>query len=233
LNYALLMPAAGSGSRLGAALPKALLEIAGRALFAHAAEPFVQDPRCLEVVIAAPQGCENQFAHASKVTWHNSRVKVITGGRIRQESVGLALAALTCRPDAVLIHDAARPLVRPDLIDCVLNALEHDCVAVVPGLPVTDTLKRVDGVPLTVVETVDRASLVAVQTPQALLFSLAARAFELAAATGFEATDDVSLIEQFNLGPIRVVDGDPRNFKITTVDDLARARELLAREELR
>ncbi len=227
------MPAAGSGSRLGAAQPKALLDLGGRALFSHAAEPFLQDPRCVETIIAAPRGFEGQFERAATLAWGAGRVKVITGGGIRQESVGLALAAITSEPDAVLIHDAARPLVTRIVIDRVLEALRHDCVAAAPGLPVIDTLKRVTGLPPFVTQTVDRASLVAMQTPQALLFSLAVRAFELAAATGFEATDDVSLIEQFNLGPIRVVDGDPRNFKITTLDDLARARELLARERLR
>jgi 2-C-methyl-D-erythritol 4-phosphate cytidylyltransferase len=233
LTYALLMPAAGSGSRLGAVLPKALIEFGGRALFAHAVEPFLPDPRCIEVVIAAPRGFEIHFARAAALAWGAGRVKVITGGRIRQESVALAIEAVGSRPDAVLIHDAARPFVTPELIARVLDALRPDCVAVVPGVPVTDTLKRIDGLPPTVRQTVDRAPLVAVQTPQAILFSLAGRAFELAAATGFEATDDVSLIEQFNLGPIRVVDGDPRNFKITTVDDLDRARGLLAREGVR
>jgi 2-C-methyl-D-erythritol 4-phosphate cytidylyltransferase len=230
LNYALLMPGAGSGSRLGAVVPKALIEIGGRALFVHAAEPFLDDPRCTEVIIAAPPGFEISFARAAALEWGAGRVKVITGGRIRQESVSLALAAVSSRPEAVLVHDAARPLVSRAVIERVLDAL-RDCAAAVPGLPLVDTLKRVTGHPPLVAQTVDRTPLVAVQTPQALLFSLAVRAFERAAATGFEATDDVSLIEQFNLGPIRVVDGDPRNFKITTAEDLVRARDLLTRAD--
>ena len=208
-------------------MPKALIEIAGKPLFVHAADLLVRHPACIEAVIAAPAGFEADFAQAAKREWNDERVRVALGGATRQQSVLFALRSLRKSCDAVLVHDAARAFVTRDLIARVLEALSGQFVGTVPGLPVTDTIKRVLTGSGIVLGTMDRADLMAVQTPQAVLRTIAIDAFERAAVDGTAGTDDVSLVEYYRLGPVRVVKGDPRNFKITTPEDLARARVLL------
>jgi 2-C-methyl-D-erythritol 4-phosphate cytidylyltransferase len=219
------MPAAGGGVRLGTDLPKALVEIGGRPLFIHAARPFLRHPQCVEAVIAVPAGWESRFQSAVKSEWGDGRVKVVTGGAVRQESVLRASEGLTSDAEFVLVHDAARPLIEEAVLERVLVAL-IDAVAVAPALPVADTLKRVDE-RRRVSETVDRGNLVTVQTPQGILREAAEEAYRRALTTGFVGTDDVSLIEHFGLGAVVVVDGDPGNFKITTPEDLVLAERLL------
>jgi 2-C-methyl-D-erythritol 4-phosphate cytidylyltransferase len=227
LKFALLIPAAGNGARLGADLPKTLIGLAGRPIFVHAADLLVRHPECVEAVIAAPAGYEADYTRIAVQTWPHRKVGVITGGATRQESVSLALKGVTQSCQAIVVHDAARVFLSDDLIHRTLSAVNGNFVASLPGLPVTDTIKRVTGHPLIVSETVDREGLVAVQTPQVILRDVMIRAHRLAADSKYEGTDDVSLVERFDLGPIRVVAGDPRNFKITTPEDLIRARELL------
>lgn len=226
------MPGAGSGTRLGASLPKALLDVDGSPLFVRAAEPFVRHADCVEIIIAAPAGYAELFERAAAGLAFPGLLRVIPGGATRQESVARALNALTSPAEAVLIHDAARPFLSLDLILRVLDALGGPYVAALPGLPVTDTVKRIAGDPPTVLDTVDRSALVTVQTPQAILTSVARQAQSLAAQSGYTGTDDVSLVEHFQLGRIRLVEGDPRNFKITTPDDLSRARQVI-REQMK
>ena len=218
------MPAAGGGVRLGAELPKALVEIAGAPMFIHAARPFLRNAQCVEAVVAAPAGWEPRFQQAADREWGKERVRVVTGGAVRQESVACALAALISDAEFVLIHDAARPLVSEAVIARVLEALSES-VAAAPVIPVMDTLKRTDG--RGIFETVERAGLVAVQTPQGILRAAAEEAQRRARAEGFEGTDDVSLIEHFALGAVKAVAGDPSNFKITTTEDLTLARKLM------
>jgi 2-C-methyl-D-erythritol 4-phosphate cytidylyltransferase len=227
LTFALLMPAAGSGTRLGAKLPKSLVEIAGKPMFVHAALPFVTHRLCVEAVVAAPIGFERQYATIAQEHFPGRRIRVVAGGKTRQESVAAALKSLTSEAEIVLIHDAARPLVTVALIERVLDALTDKYAAVVPGLPITDTLKRVSGNPQVVAETADRAGLIAVQTPQAMRRKMAEEAHRAAAREEFSSTDDVSLVEHFHLGKVRVVPGDPRDLKVTNEQDLALARELL------
>jgi 2-C-methyl-D-erythritol 4-phosphate cytidylyltransferase len=233
LKFALLMPAAGSGARLGADVPKALIEIAGKPLFVHAADLLVRHPDCNEAVIAAPAGYEAQFSRELERAWSGSKTIVVTGGRTRQESVFNAFRHVSAECEAVLIHDAARPFLTSGLINRVLAALAGDCVAVVAGLPVTDTIKWVEPESHVVVGTIERAKLVAVQTPQAILKATFEEALGRAALRRFEGTDDVSLVEHFRLGTVRVVAGDPGNFKVTTAEDLMRARDLLERNRRR
>lgn len=219
------MPAAGGGVRLGAELPKALVEIAGAPMFVHAVRPFLRNAQCVEAVVAAPAGWEFRFQEMADREWGKERVRVVTGGAARQESAAGALAALISGAEFVLIHDAARPLVSETIIARVLAALSES-VAAVPVIPVADTLKRTDE-RHTVVETVERSGLVAVQTPQGILRAAAEEAQRRARAEGYEGTDDVSLIEHFALGAVKAVAGDPRNFKITTGEDLVLARKLM------
>jgi 2-C-methyl-D-erythritol 4-phosphate cytidylyltransferase len=228
LKFALLMPAAGSGVRLGAELPKALIDFGGVPLFVRAAQHFIEHAECVEAVIAAPPAHLGQFREQVPAAWKERNVQFVNGGETRQESVGNALAAMRSDADAVLIHDAARPLVSSALIERILNALDNGCQAAVPGFPIADTLKRVSHDGVTVLETVDRQMLSAVQTPQGMIRSLAVEAFQKAEREAFAGTDDASLIEHFRLGQVQILNGDPHNLKITTPEDLQFARDLWA-----
>ena len=148
----------------------------------------------------------------------------VAGGATRSESVRAGLASVPEFADIVCVHDAARPLASPDLYTRVIDAVRAGADGAIPGLAVTDTIKVVDG-DGAVVDTPDRASLVAVQTPQAF------RAATLRAAhrSGGEATDDAALVEAFG-GRVVVVDGEPGNRKITTPADLEWAREQVEAE---
>jgi len=158
----------------------------------------------------------------------NLRVKIemVAGGVSRQASVREGLKAVPPDADAVVVHDAARPLVQPVLIERALTAL-RDADGAICAVPVTDTLKRArDGA---IVETVPRDELWRAQTPQAFRASVLRRAHEWGAAEGVDATDDAMLVERAG-GNVVVVEGDPRNLKITTRDDLVVAGALLAGE---
>jgi 2-C-methyl-D-erythritol 4-phosphate cytidylyltransferase len=145
----------------------------------------------------------------------------ITGGATRSESVRRGLDAVPAEADIIVIHDAARPLASAALFDAVIAAVRDGADGAIPGVAVTDTVKRVDG--SRVVETLDRATLVAVQTPQAFK----AAALRDAHAAGGEATDDAALVEAAG-GTVVVVPGEARNIKITTPADLRVAEALLS-----
>ncbi len=223
------MPAAGEGARLGINVPKALVEVGGLPLFVQAAFAFLDLPECREVVIASPPVSVGRMMSLADHYFPGKAVRVTPGGRTRQESVKLALETLSDPADVILVHDAARPFVSREVIERVLDAMTDDCVAVVPALPITDTIKRVAGHPPCVEGTVDRRGLYAVQTPQAVRRSVLQEAYRRLANEAFDCTDDVSLIEHFGLGRIRLVDGDPVNFKITSILDLQQARDRVAR----
>jgi 2-C-methyl-D-erythritol 4-phosphate cytidylyltransferase len=146
---------------------------------------------------------------------------VVTGGATRAASVRAGLAAVPEDAAVIVVHDAARPAASPELFDAVIEAVLAGADGALPGLPVVDTVKRVhDG---RVVETLDRAELVAVQTPQAFR----AAALRAAHAGGGDATDDGALVEARG-GRVVVVPGDPDNVKVTSPADLARLHEVLA-----
>lgn len=213
---AAIVVAAGSGSRLGAGVPKAFVEVGGRTLLEHVAERFLAHPRIATGVVVAPSGWTDRAATLCGVP-------SVTGGATRQESVDAGLRALGAEPDFVLVHDAARAFAPPDVTDRVLAALADGADAAVPGLAVTDTIKRVDEVG-TVLSTVDRGELVAVQTPQGFRRAALVAAHETAPHTA--ATDDAALIEASH-GHVTVVPGDALAFKITTTLDLTLAAAVL------
>ncbi|MBU0693037.1 2-C-methyl-D-erythritol 4-phosphate cytidylyltransferase, partial [bacterium] len=136
--FSVLIPAAGSGERLGASVSKTLIEIGGEPMFVWAVKPFLRLADCQEVVIAAPERDLSEFEKQAK-RLADPRVHVIPGGPTRQDSVGRALIALTKTSDAILVHDAARPFITESLIESVLNGLRN-CSASLPGLPEKDTI---------------------------------------------------------------------------------------------
>ncbi|HEX4017848.1 MAG TPA: 2-C-methyl-D-erythritol 4-phosphate cytidylyltransferase [Frankiaceae bacterium] len=210
------MPAAGSGVRLGPGDPKALRLLAGRSLLFHAVTRLRAASPVAAVVVAVPAGCEEQIAQELSVV-------TVTGGASRQESVRAALEVLPAEVDVVLVHDAARPLAPVALIEAVAAAVIGGAPAVVPGVPVDDTVKRVgpDGI---VHETPPRETLRAIQTPQGFRRSVLERAH---AQRGPSITDDAGLVELLG-EPVLVIPGAADAFKITRPDDFARAEALLA-----
>ncbi len=217
-----LIVAAGDGERLGAGLPKAFVALAGRPLLEWSVAALAAVPAIERIVVALPAG---HSAPAGTVG--------VRGGASRSESVRAALTAAG-EGDPILVHDAARPLVTAELAERALAALEQGgWDAVVAAAPVTDTIKRAerDGAGDRVVETLDRALLWAVQTPQvfrrvALESALAAPAEALAAAS-----DDASLVEAAG-GRVAVLAAPRENLKVTTALDLRLAELLLAEREV-
>lgn len=196
-----IVVAAGSGERFGR--PKAAVELAGLPLWRHAADAL-RAGGCVDVVVVGdvPGG--------------------VPGGIRRRDSVAAGVEALPDDAEFALVHDAARPLASPGLVKRVVAALGDGHVAVVPGVPVRDTLKRVaDG---QVVATIDRAGLVAVQTPQGFRLDVLRAAH---AADDEDATDDAALVERTG-GTVTVVAGEEHNLKITYPGDLRIAAAVLA-----
>jgi 2-C-methyl-D-erythritol 4-phosphate cytidylyltransferase len=212
--------AAGSGTRLAAGRPKAFVPLAGRTLLEHAVRRVLSSGAVGCVVAVVPA---DLVRPARELLGHD--VVVVPGGPDRSASVRCGLAALPTHVRTVLVHDAARCLVPPELVRRVVEALdEHP--AVVPGLPLADTVKQVDDRGA-VVRTPDRAGLRLVQTPQGFARDLLERAHRSAVAAGHQATDDAGLVELLGK-PVHVVPGDPRALKVTTPDDLAQAGWLLS-----
>lgn len=207
---AAIIAGAGMGHRLGAHIPKALIQIDGVTLIerAFAALSTVVD----EIVITAPAGYEDQFRAIV-----GESAKVITGGVLRSDSVNLALRAISASVKFVLVHDAARALAPSELASQVLKELEQGEAAVVPALNVVDTIKEVDRDGY-VRNTPDRSALKAVQTPQGFAIEVLKRAHEASQ----DATDDAALVEALGM-KVKTIQGDVRAMKITNPEDIATA----------
>ena len=212
-----VVPAAGSGERLAAGAPKAFVNLGGRPMLEYALDGLRNSGVVDSVVVAVPPKRTDQ----AKLVFGGDAI-IVAGGADRTESVRLALAAIG-DAEFVLVHDAARALTPPSLIVRVVRALQAGHPAVVPALPVTDTIKAVDANGV-VLGTPERSGLRAVQTPQGFQTEVLRRAYERAVAGAF--TDDASLVESIGT-PVQVVDGDPLAFKITTPNDLLLAEALI------
>jgi 2-C-methyl-D-erythritol 4-phosphate cytidylyltransferase len=211
-----ILAAAGSGERLGADRPKAFVALGELPLLATPLERLDESEWIDAIVVAAPPGWEEPSILLAEEIGAGKVSAVVTGGATRAESVRLALDEVPADAVAVLVHDAARPLVPDELVGRVLAPLGEGWDGVVPALPVADTVKRVDGD--RVLETLHRDDLVAVQTPQAFLADTLRRAV----AGGDDATDCAGLVEAAG-GRVRWVDGDPKLLKVTTTADLEQA----------
>jgi 2-C-methyl-D-erythritol 4-phosphate cytidylyltransferase len=209
MTVAAIVAAAGRGERLGARLPKALVEVCGAPLVVHAVTRL-QSAGCELVIVAAPAEAADQFGALLP------GASVIAGGATRQASVAAALEMLPNDVDVVLVHDAARGLAPASVAETVIGAVRAGADAVVPVMPVADTVKEVDSAGW-VRRTLDRAALRAVQTPQGFRRLVLERAHQ-SAASG-DSLDDASLVEALGL-TVRTVPGDPAALKITTPVDL-------------
>ncbi len=227
MTTAAVVPAAGRGERLGPGTPKALRLLGGVPLLVHAVRALSAARSVDRVVVAAPP--DGVAEVRALLTDHEvgAEVSVVAGGATRQESVRRALGALPADVDVVLVHDAARPLAPVELVDRVAAAVRGGADAVVPGLPVADTVKRVDPAGR-VEETVDRAALRAVQTPQGFRRAVLEAAHAAADGAVTDVTDDAGLVERAG-GTVVVVPGDEEAFKVTRPLDLLLAEAVLAR----
>jgi 2-C-methyl-D-erythritol 4-phosphate cytidylyltransferase len=210
-----VLAAAGRGERLGSDRPKAFARLAGRPLLAESLERLEDSGWIDAIVLAAPPDCEEPSILVAEEIAATKVSSAVTGGESRSESVRLALEAVPEEAAVVLVHDAARPVLPEEVIERVLAPLSEGWVGVVPGVPLADTVKRVDGD--RVDETLARDDLVAVQTPQAFLADTLRRAVSGDVSS---ATDCASLVEAQG-GRVKVVEGDPRLLKVTDADDLA------------
>ncbi|MFD3997059.1 2-C-methyl-D-erythritol 4-phosphate cytidylyltransferase [Streptomyces sp. NPDC058548] len=235
---AVVIPAAGRGVRLGPGAPKALRALNGTPMLIHAVRAMAASRAVsLVVVVAPPDGAVGAAEVKNLLDAHalpeRTDYLVVPGGDTRQESVRLGLDALPEGVDIVLVHDAARPLVPVDTVDAVIEAVRDGAVAVVPALPVADTVKEVEpaekpGAPEQVVATPVRARLRAVQTPQGFDHDTLVNAHATIALTGEGATDDAGMVERLG-APVVVVPGHEEAFKVTRPLDLVLAEAVLAR----
>jgi 2-C-methyl-D-erythritol 4-phosphate cytidylyltransferase len=217
-----VLVAAGRGERLGDERPKAFARLGALPLLAEPLRRLDASEWVDGVVVVAPAGWEEPCILLAEELGASKVAACVAGGETRSASVRAGLGELPDAADVVLVHDAARPLLPPEIVPRLLEALGEGFDGAVPGLPVADTVKRVeDGV---VVETPARDGLVAVQTPQAFLARV------LRAAAAGEGSDCASLVEAAG-GRVKVVAGDERLVKVTTRDDLARVEAWLAAAE--
>jgi len=214
-----VLVAAGRGERLGEDRPKAFARLGGLPLLAESLRRLDESEWIDGVVVVGPPGWEEPCILVAEEVGATKVATCVPGGETRSASVRIGLEEVPPDADVVLVHDAARPLLPPELVPRLLDALAAGFDGAVPGLPVPDTVKRVrDGV---VVETPARDELVTVQTPQAFVASV------LRAAAAGEGSDCASLVEAHG-GRVTVVPGDDRLLKVTTRADLQRVESLLA-----
>jgi 2-C-methyl-D-erythritol 4-phosphate cytidylyltransferase len=208
-----LVVAAGRGERLGSSGPKAFVMCGGRSMLEWSIDALKAVPEIAHIVVATPPGVEAPAGTSG-----------VFGGDERSHSVRAALHH-TLAGDPVLVHDAARPLVTPEIIRAVLAGLDADADAAIAAARVTDTVKQDDGTP-TVAHTLDRSGLWAIQTPQVFRRDVLERALAQPHEILAAATDDASLVETMG-GTVRLVESPRENLKVTTPDDLRLADLLL------
>jgi 2-C-methyl-D-erythritol 4-phosphate cytidylyltransferase len=217
-DVAVLVPAGGIGARLGHRTPKQFLALGREPILAATLRHFRRHPRVAAIVAAAPAAPGERARRM--LAGRGAPVTVVTGGATRQESVWLALQAAPASAEILLVHDAVRPFLTRELIDALIAAAEREGAAIC-GLPIAETVKRVrEGL---VETTVDREALWMVQTPQAFRAAVLREAHDKARRDGFVGTDEAMLVERLG-HPVRIVPGLVDNVKITTADDLRRAR---------
>ncbi|MCS7187608.1 MAG: 2-C-methyl-D-erythritol 4-phosphate cytidylyltransferase [Armatimonadetes bacterium] len=221
-----IIPAAGKGTRLGSNLPKALVPIAGKPMITWTIAAFEQTPVVNAIVLVAPDDSLEEFERLRTENKWQKVFKIIPGGTDRQQSVWKGLQAMPSETEWVIVHDAARPLVKPSLIVSVWEAAQEIGTAAIAALPCSDTVKRtLDGV--LIAETLDREQIWLAQTPQVFAADLLKEAHEQAIKDGCSATDDAALVERLGV-PIRLVMGDPTNIKITHSVDLILVEALIS-----
>ena len=223
-----VIPAAGQGTRMGAATPKQYLELNGRPILSYALKTLADCPsvECL-VLVCSPGDEEHCRTNIIERLGIKKSVKIVPGGNERQKSVYNGLLALSDDTDIAVIHDGARPLLKPEDLLRVIEAARQYGAATLAA-PAKDTVKVADERGM-VVSTLKRESLWLIQTPQAFNYDLIMRAHQQATQTGFKGNDDASLVEVLG-EPVSIVTGSYANIKITTQEDLLIATAYLRSE---
>ena len=223
---AVIIPAAGFGTRMRAAEPKQYLLLCGKPIIIHTVEAFIKNQHITDIIVVVPkdrvEDTERLFNfHHITATY----IKVVAGGPRRQDSVFLGLEALPPENDIVLVHDGARPLISQDVINrSYTGAVNHG--AVIAAVPVKDTLKK-SGKGEKVLTTVNRENLFQAQTPQAAQKELLHQAYKANGDT--LVTDESSLLEKANI-PVTIIEGSETNIKVTRPEDLTLAEKIITRE---
>lgn len=215
MQYKVIIPAAGSGSRMGAGYNKLFLKIKNIPIIELTLKVFGEDTRCNEIILPIKTAEKHLFEELNLAKELKQKITFVQGGSERQESVYNGLQAI--KEDClVLVHDGARPFITKQVIERILEkSLEKN--AVICAVPVKDTIKKVEN--NVVVETIDRSTLWGVQTPQAFQYNSLIEAHEKARKMDYLGTDDASLIE-WSGKMVTVVNGDYNNIKVTTKEDL-------------
>jgi 2-C-methyl-D-erythritol 4-phosphate cytidylyltransferase / 2-C-methyl-D-erythritol 2,4-cyclodiphosphate synthase len=222
---AVIIPAAGFGTRMRSAEPKQYLLLCGKPIIIHTVEAFIQNRNITDIIVVVPQ---NKVEETERLfNFHRipkKSVKVVPGGPRRQDSVFLGLTALPSESDIVLVHDGARPLISQEVINrCYEGAVHHG--SVIAAVPVKDTLKKSEGGQ--VLTTVNRENLYQAQTPQAAHKKLLLQAY--AANGDIDVTDESSLLEKAHI-PVTIVEGSETNIKVTRPEDLILAEKIITHE---
>ncbi|HQG34649.1 MAG TPA: 2-C-methyl-D-erythritol 4-phosphate cytidylyltransferase [Syntrophales bacterium] len=226
MNVTAIIPAGGSGRRMGTAEAKQYLLLHGLPLLVHTLRPFQEAAVIVEIILVVPAGDVTKTMTDIVVPHGLTKVrKVVAGGRERQDSVANAIAVLEEDTDMVVIHDAARPFVSPALIEAAVHA-SIQAGAVVVGIPARDTVKRCDRAGR-VIGTLPRELIWLAQTPQVFRRETIVAAHRRARADNFYGTDDAALVERLGI-TVRMIEGSPQNIKITTADDLVWAEHILS-----
>lgn len=223
-TYAII-PAAGSSVRFGGDTLKPLLLLKGKEVIVYSLEIFDQCPLVNGIVVVAPPNQTAVFENVIKRYSFKKSIKVVPGGKSRYESVNKGLKTLDPNIDFVLIHDGARPLVSLKIVEQAINAC-YASKAVVVGVALKPTIKRVDPMTKVIDTTLDRSILWEAQTPQVFAYELLTQAHRQGIGLDVEATDDSFLVERFG-AKVKIVEGEYRNIKITTPEDLKMAEALL------
>lgn len=223
-----LIPAAGQGRRMGLGINKAYIEIGGRPLLAYTLDKF-QSHSLIDDIIVIAQKDDLDFCRREIVLKYGfTKIRsVVAGGRERQDSVYLGLAALSPDTGWVVIHDGARPLINPHTITLALETAQAKGSAVV-GVPSKETIKVINP-DLSVKETPERHSLWMVQTPQVFARDILVKAHKKALTFGWTSTDDAMLVERVG-AKVYMVQGEYSNIKVTTPEDLLYVKEYLRTE---
>ena len=216
MTIAVIIPAAGSGTRFGGQLPKQFQPLAGKPMIQHVVERFLLDENVSRVIVPVAEMLLGSVKNSERVVW-------VAGGETRQQSVIRGLAE-TRDAEMIAVHDAARPLFSHELFHTVLAAA-RELGAALPVVPVTDTIHVMTD-DATVKETLDRSMLAAAQTPQCFRADILRDILVRAQLEGIEGTDEAGLAARFGY-TVKAVPGDPRNLKITVPEDLAIAESYI------
>lgn len=227
MNYQVIIPAAGSGKRMGAGFNKLFLEMKSRPIIAYTLDVFVSDIHCEKIILVIKETDRKMFNELLKQYTTDVEIVLVVGGDERQDSVYAGMCAADPH-GIVLVHDGARPFIDHLTIRQLVETAETTGAAIA-AVPVKDTIKKVAN--MHVIETVERSSLWQIQTPQAFHYSILMRAHELANEEQYLGTDEASLVERIDGQSVQIVTAHYDNIKLTTQEDLFFAEAILTKRK--